>query len=289
MVHFLKKIIFFIPVYFFFINPIFAEYSPNRDPWIDHAIQVIYSTYGDVVSVDEKDKDLLKFGRNDNVGTGGATVMTLIDAETEEKYVFDNLITTISSESTSDLEPFRMEGHTYSGGDFSFVVVTGTLDGQNQVSLSTPVARSSRLEVTGTINLVGPVYVYENDTDTSGKPDTDTGVHMMLPAGENKSFKAATTTSSVDYWIITSWYCDVLEKTASYADCRLEFRDASTQGVFKSIDTISTSTYHRGVQYYNGPYKIIPKNSDVRIQAVASTSSVSVSAGITGVLAKVIE
>lgn len=51
--------------------------SDNYYFLVHHALEVIEDTYGDAVSVDLKKKDLLKFGRNEAVGTTEATIMTL--------------------------------------------------------------------------------------------------------------------------------------------------------------------------------------------------------------------
>ena len=77
---------------------------------IQNAIDVISDKYGDEVSVEQKKKNLFKFGRNASVGTTGATIMTLAGSETEETYVNRNLITTISSSSAGVImfEPYAI-------------------------------------------------------------------------------------------------------------------------------------------------------------------------------------
>lgn len=78
------------------------------------AEQVILSTYGDRVSVKEKDKFLVKWGKNPSVGSSVQhTVMELAGSETNETFVYDNLIDSFSTNNASNVNmPFKIEGHT---------------------------------------------------------------------------------------------------------------------------------------------------------------------------------
>lgn len=67
------------------------------DPEISYALQRILNSYGDECSVTEKSKALLKFGRNESVGTSSSTLMTLAGSETNETYVSTNAITHFAS------------------------------------------------------------------------------------------------------------------------------------------------------------------------------------------------
>lgn len=97
-------------------------------PLIRHAINEIYSTYGDVVSVNEKAKSLLKFGQNALVGTSQATVMTLPAGILAETYVTTNAIDSVSSSDNGDTQLVYVEGHTIDGdGNLTFISQTVTL------------------------------------------------------------------------------------------------------------------------------------------------------------------
>lgn len=255
------------------------------DPLLQQAINEIRSTYGVDVSTAQKQKSLLKFGRNENVGTGGATIMDFAGAETDETYVSTNAITHIASSSTSDTEVIRVEGHTIDGnGDLTFTVQSVTLAGQTKTPLSTPLARATRAYNAGSANLVGTVYVAEDVTFTSGVPQTASAVHVIIPAGKNQSRKASTAISAVDFWIVTNIYADVLEKTAASADVDLQVREKG--GVFRQVATLGVASDHQGRLDFVPPL-IIPANSDVRLRATASASSTDVSGGIQGYLASV--
>lgn len=253
------------------------------DYWIAKTIYDIKKDYGHDVSVAQKHKNLLKFGRNEEVQTSKTTVMTLPSGVQNETYVSDNLITTISSSNNSDTEVIRVEGHTVdANGDFTFTVQNITLTGQTQASLTTPLARCTRLANEGSTELLGTVYAYQDDTSTAGVPDTATLVHCMIPAGYQQSFKASTTISSQDYWLINNLGCSVLEKTASNADFTLEVRLKG--GVFRPIITITASN-GTTMDHEFIPPLVVPANSDIRVIAVASGANTDCAAHIQGTLA----
>ena len=273
------------------INPVTSgtgdyETATLHDPWVQHAIEVIESTYGDVVSIQDKDKDLLKFGRNQLVNTTKSTLMTLPVGIDNETYVSSNLITQISSSSGSDTGSVTIEGHTSSDGlTFTFTTQTLTLTGQTAKVLTTPLCRVSRVVNNGSSDLVGSIYVAETDALTAGVPQTAAKVHLIVVAGLNNSEKAATTISNNDYYILTGFYSDCLEKTAAFAVIHLEVREAGKTFVNK-VD-IAANTNANG-RYDFKPYLIVPKNSDVRLRATANAAGKDVSGGFSGVLASVV-
>ena len=261
------------------------EEATLHDPWVQHAIEVISTTYGDTVSIQAKDKDLLKFGRNQLVNTTKSTVMTLPAGIDNETYVSTNIITQISSSSGSDTVAVTVEGHTIAGGVFTFVTQQATLTGQTAVVLGTALARVSRVVNNGATDLVGSLYVAETNALTAGVPDTDAKVHLIVVAGINNSEKAATTISNNDYWILTGFYADCLEKTAAFGIVHLEIREAGKTFINK-ID-IACSTNFRGEHKF-APYLIVPKNADIRLRATANAAGKDISGGLGGVLAIVV-
>ena len=260
---------------------------PVGDPWLHHAEDIILSTYGDVVSIHAKQKDLLKFGRNELVGTSPATVMALPAGILNETYVTTNIITSVVSTAAGDTEEIVVEGHTTADGGLNFVFVsqTITLTGQTAATLTTPLARCSRAYNNNGTELTGVISVTETDTYTAGVPDTPAGVHLQISAGKQQSNKASTTMSSTDYWIITSFYCDYLKKTAGFADVELQVRLPGK--VFREQVTAGCSDGARGVHNFL-PYFICPKNSDIRLVATAGAASTPISGGIQGVLASIV-
>jgi len=253
------------------------------DPWIKHAQDIIYADYGVRVTMEDKLKDLLKFGRNESVGTSYATLMTLPGSELHETYVTTNIITSVSSSSASDTGDLVLEGHTVTGtgvdAEFTFVSQELTLTGTTVVDLTTEglvdMARVVRMYTSDDSDLVGDIYASQTDTyGTPGVPDTDAKVHCMIPAGNNQTLKTSTTLDNDTFWVVTGFYADMLKKTAAFADVVLETRYVGK--AFRERMTISASTYNRGNHTYK-PYFIIPPNTDIRLVAKADGSSTDIS------------
>lgn len=251
---------------------------------ITHAIAQIFGDYGDTVVV--KPKSLAKFGSNLLVGTDYATVMTLPAGVTDETYVSTNAITHVSSDDNGDDQEIVVEGHTISGTDLTFVVQTVTLTGNTKAALTTPLARVTRAYNNGTTDFAGQIYVFEDDTLSSGVPTTDSKVHLIVPSGENQSFKAATAVSKDDYWLLTGLVVSVNKKTAATVDFQVQIRQLGK--VFRTQFNVSvSSTGANSLEIPFNPCIIVPKNSDIRVRAIASTTGVACSARLRGYLALV--
>lgn len=261
---------------------------------IKQAINQIYADYGDTVSVEAKAKQLLKYGINPEVGTGWSTIWYTGQDQANETYVADNTnsIDSISSSNNSDTLTMTIEGHTMSGGNRTFVTQNVTLSGQTRVALTTPLNRSTRMFVaSGSVDHIGEMYVYENTSLTAGKPTNTAKIHLTMPAfsvsSANSSYKASTSLSSVDYWIVTGFHAALQEKTANlFAVVKLQYRRAGATWRDAS-DPIVLSSGGDTTRHFD-PYFIIPKNSDVRLIAQGSSAGISVSGGIDGYLAIIV-
>ena len=252
----------------------------TTDYWLNHAVNNVFNDFGDVISVEQKAKDLLKFGHNSAVGTTNTDIAHMPGTELHETYVTTNAINYISSDNGADTEVVNIEGHTVDGsGNFTFVFQTATLNGTTDVLLTTPLARVTRVYNNGSVPLVGTVSVHEGTTPT------DPQIHIIIEAGKQQSEKCSTTISDVDYWIITSVYADVLEKTSAFADITFEVRQKGK--IFRPVVTFSASNSGQGLHDFK-PYVVIPKNADVRLTAEAGGAGTDVSGGIQGVLASII-
>ena len=247
-----------------------------------------FSTYGDSISVYDKNKSLLKFGRFDTLG---ATYETVWSQGGDETYVTTNAIDTVSSSSASDTEVLYVEGHTVVGTGsssvFTFVAQTITLTGTTKAVLTTPLARVSRAYNISSNTLVGTIYVSEDDTHTTpGVPNTAAKIHLTIEAGENQSYKCATTFSGTDYFICTGGWASVNKKTTATVDFEMQVRLPGQ--LFRPVARVSCASAGLATTVINfTPHVIVPKNSDIRIQARASTTAVEVNAAFQGYLASV--
>lgn len=281
----------------------------SKDPYLEHAVQIIAGTYSDNVSVEEKKKDLLKFGRSEQVDntSGGWTIMTSPTGVQAERDLYTNDIDKVTSTSISDAGKILVvEGHTNSSGSLTFVQQDVTLDATNPTTtaatLTTPLRDITRsyLKASGTAgspqsDLVGTIYFYDDNggsvTIAAGVPSDTSYVHMMIRATMNQTEKCSTSVSSTDYWIVTGVYATMLTKsTAASAEISLFTRDVGNGGVWRKIfDTAcsfnGTTDAYRDIK----PYVIVPKNHDVKIVGYGDSASArSVAAGIFGVLAKIV-
>mgnify|MGYP000636883421 CR=1 FL=1 len=248
----------------------------------------IQSTFGDVVSIDKKAKSLLKFGKSAELNAD--TMETVWSYGGHETYVNDNLIDSISSSNVADNEEIYLECHTVEGTGtdqkFTFMTQTVNLNGRNRVPLPTPVARVSRAYNNNGTELVGGVYVYEDTPLTNGVPQDRTKVHAHIPQGFQQSFKAATTFSDEDYYILTGGFGSVSNKQAASVDFYLEVRTAGK--IFRQGAAVSASSTGGSWQIDLDPCIVIPKNADIRITCETGTGGAVVFGSFKGYLAKVI-
>lgn len=245
----------------------------------------IEATYGDRVSIDRKAKSLIKFGRSAELGTTGLETVWTVGGD--ETYVSSNSISYISSSSASDTQQITIEGHTVNAdGEFTFVVQTATLDGQNAVALDTDVARVSRAYNSDSTELAGRVVVYENATVVGGIPTDETKIHIDIPLGFQQSFKAATTFSKDDYYLVTGFYGAVSAKQAAAVDFYVEIRDKGKVFLPKGCFTASSTGGAADINL--DPAILVPKNADIRVRCETETNNAVVFGIFKGYLAKVL-
>lgn len=255
--------------------------SPTGDAKLDHAIQVIKSTYNDDVRV--KDKDVHKFGACIIYNTATAhTVFTAQDSNSfNEVYVTANAITHVVHSGTNTGVVIGLEGHTISGTASSFKVQTVTMNGQTPVALDTPLWRVSRAYTVGSTTLDGRMFVYEGGATTLGVPNASSATHLTLPEAQNQSEKAATTFSNVDYALVTGFWASIRRGGGGAgANADIVFEVRTYGGVFRQQVTVDVSRNGSSSIYVPAnPYFVVPPNSDVRIRALGDTLGAEIAAG----------
>lgn len=251
---------------------IILELRKNRkvDPWSELALASIYNETTDVCII--KPKTLFSIGRNGDLDTGAFE--TIWGVGGNETYLTTNTIDRIVSTSLLDVYVIKVEGHTVTGigvnAQFTFVVQEVTLNGQTDVSLTTPLARVSRIYNNNGTNLVGAISVFDTTgSSVAGVVSPTSAIHITIVAGEQESEKGATTFSNSDYGIITSISGGNSSRSTALLDFALEVREVGK--VFRSI-------YHWGVSTGSvtinlNPYIVIRKNSDIRIVARTNTNN----------------
>lgn len=245
----------------------------------------IYRQFGEFVSIHDKAKSLVKFGKSAALTTG--SLQTIWTVGGNETYVSTNIIDSISSSAIADLEEIYIEGHTVTGTGrdqkFSFVAQTVSLNGRTRVALPVPLARVSMAYNNNGELLTGRVVVYENTALTNGIPTDVSKIHIDIPLGLQESFKGATTFSDKDYFICTGGFGSVSLKQSGAADFYLEIREAGK--VFRQVAAISATSSSPWTIDLD-PAVVIPKNCDVRIRVETSANGVVVFGSFKGYLAK---
>jgi hypothetical protein len=268
---------------------------------IAQAERVVLSTYGDTVSVEAKAKNLNKFGTNITVGTTYETVARMQGTVANETFVTTNLIDSIVSSNAGDTtQTITIEGQTIDvDGNLTFVVQDAVLNGQTEVTLTTPLARATRMTVkaSGTFGtspaaLVGTVYVYDNtDGIVAGVPVTAAATKVLLDIDTTQSNKCATATSSTDYWFITEYECGIGNAAgpANRVTFKLERRDIKNGGAWVPVGReITVAVGNNSGAFLFQPLAIIPPNNDVRVVAKTDSSTCEVFAEVQGYLALIL-
>jgi hypothetical protein len=238
-----------------------------------HATKFIEDVYGDTVSIWEKGKPLVKFGKNDDLDTG--TRETIWETGGDETLKTANDIDIVVSTNAGDTQNVVIEGHTISGSDLTFVTQTATLNGTTNVSLTTPLARVTRLYNDDSTDFAGDITVEDNGTSVN--------LTVKGTNGENQSKKCATSLSSVDYWIITGIAGGVIGSVSATVEFELQVKEAGK--VWRTQYTFNSSNY---TEVKGDEYIIVKPNSDIRIVGTSGTNNTEAIAAIRGYLAVIV-
>ena len=273
--------------------------SIHEDFLISNCIDRILGDFGDDVFV--KPKILHKFGRTTNANADVKTTVAKFQSTgvVNEVLATGNSIDMVVSDSTADVGDINSEGH-YLDADLIkvFYPQLVTLNGQTPVALSQPYHRATRGAVAdGTIlipstNLVGNVYFYDSSVSTAvsaGVPIVPSATKLMIAAGNNQSEKAATSLSGRDYWLLSSVYAAIDRQTGSGVTAKVEVEYRAAGGVWLplGLELQLRTDGQNQIPLPLNPYRIVPKDSDVRMVATASANGTVVSGYMAGYLALV--
>jgi len=192
-----------------------------------------------------------------------------------------NTIDTVSSTNIGDTVELFIEGRIIDAdGDFVTVNQTVILNGQNKVVLDTPLARVMQIYNNNGVNLLGDVYIYEDDTILLGVPQTAALVHGYIILGDNQAANSLLTVEGDKFFAITELIVSVGTKTNAAAEFLLQVREQGK--VWRTVFNTSIPTTGGTFEFdLTVPY-VLPPNSDARILAETTGNNVEVSATIGG-------
>lgn len=270
----------------------------RTEPWCNIAVKFILDTFGDRVSVDSKRLSEINFGMNEDIVQDTETNISNLPAGQPQEFILAaNLIDTISTTDNSFTGDVFIQGHRIDGGDLIAVDQIVTLNGQNKVAIPIPLLIVDTAEDADEdlfSSLSDLVIIYEDTAISGGAPTDGSKVHLQFEALHRRSLKASATFGAKEYGLITQFFADINKKTAATADILIRIRQLGAgpgrrPGGFKTriIRSVS-STATNATHFEMRPYVIVPKNSIVTMNVIASKSQVSLSAGFNVITAGVI-
>lgn len=257
--------------------------GPYSDSWFELVRAEIKATYGHDVTINRK--SLHKFGRAEAIGTTETSINIL---SRDEVFPTTNAIDTISSTNAADTQVIRIEGMVLNGDStISFTVQTATLNGQNKVTLGTPLFRATRMSNNSDTATAGSVYIYQDGTVTGGIPDDLNDWHGTMDAGAQSTLKAGTTIASNNYFIMTRWDAFVNRQQNAAVDFRLKYNECGKHLPTKLFMSSRNTSSQASVSF--APFLIIPPKHDIRISAISTASGTAVNSSFFGFFADINE
>lgn len=249
----------------------------HNDPMIAYALNRIEREFEHRCSVNRK--DLNKFGGNPSVGT---SEVSLNSWGADEVFQTSNVTLVMSSSDAGDTAEVTIEYMELVGSDFHFRTMKATLNGQNKVTL--PAAGARWMRMYSSTSVAGDVYIYRDTAITGGAPDDLTFVHNSIPAGENQSQKAGTTIAYNNYFLVFSYWADVVKKTGADAVVRFKVREFGQD--FRTNPRRGAGSNRPLEAFFKSPPIILP-NSDIIITASSTVAATDITAGFSGSFADI--
>lgn len=243
--------------------------------------------FGENWSVSEFRRTLIKFGRSTNLAADVRSTLWEV-GPVHETYLMPadgNLITVISSTDALDVgHIIRVEGLYYDAdGRLVFLVQNVVSNGQNRVTLPTPLSRCTRLRDIDLFPLVGDLYAYQGagTTDTAGLPDDLDFTHNVLKGtlGLRQSFKGSATIGDKIALLVTDITFSISRRQATLIDFAFEVANFTVTGPnlpFGFLPAYGAITLNSAgktaINLALDPVIIIPPNHEVRAVATSSAS-----------------
>jgi hypothetical protein len=212
-----------------------------------------------------------KFGFNPDLDNGTEETIWAFGGDLE--YSTSDDIDTVSSSSASDTGTLTISGITKAG---VLTEQTVTMNGQTQVTLTTPLYRVNRMIYSHTADNVGNLYCYVNGSATAGVPDTSGDVRAYIGAGDGQTqLSVYTTPANATSFIRDLWF-SLGSKTSGGFDVVLRVRPDGGAWLTK---------FKGGVSFNGGSPPPIPEIAtlvgmyDIEVRATADTNNTALGTG----------
>lgn len=197
-----------------------------------------------------------------------------------ERYTYSTTadIDTISSSNAADTQQLIVIGLD---SDFNQIILTPTLNGQNKVTLATPLIRFFTMWNAGSTDLAGNVYCYVDGDITNGVPDVITTVRGYIEIGDNQALMCQWTVPNGK----TAYFYNIEFGLTSppqggRADFQAIFRENG--GVFRSAATFAmTSDGTTYTQILSPVPNTFPEKIDFSVLADVSANGIGFSTTFT--------
>ena len=223
--------------------------------------------FGNAPNFDTTDNDVTVWDGADDAGIN----------EMRYNYSTTAAIDTVSSSNAGDTQVLEIQGLD---STWSLSIQNATLNGQNQVTLTTSLIRVFRVKNIGVTDNAGSIYIFEQTVDVGGDgiPDDTTKIRAIIQPGNNQTLMAVFTIPFSKQGFMTSFFAGTsgAKKTATY---NVELRIRPFGGVFqlKHLSALSEDGSSHWNHLYQAPERI-PGRADIEMRAQINTTSVTESA-----------
>ena len=223
-----------------------------------------------------------KFGKNDDVDTGSFEDVW----EYGGTYTYQSSASVhyISSSDASDTEEITVIGLD---ANYDMQEINVTLAGQTKTQIGTgeTFIRVFRSYNNNGADLVGSVYVYEDDTVTAGVPDTATKIKATINNGNNQTLMAIYTVPADHTGYLMNVSASLSKKKDGISNVQLWTREQSKVFRLRDIFLLGSAGSSFVQKSFSPPIKIEEK-TDIRVAADSSVSDNGISASFDLVLIK---
>ena len=238
---------------------------------LNFAVRNIALTDSIDVDIWEKGRELIKYGRNDDLDSGITEQIWLQGGI--ETIPSTNVIDELVSTNAGDTQNVVIEGHTVDGsGNLTFVVQTPTLNGTTPVTLSTPLRDATRLYNNDSTDFIGTISVSDGSTD-----------YLITDGDNNQSLKCAASMASDTYWIMTKIKGSVKRANSAVVDFQLQTREKGK--VWRTRYSFSVSRDAGTYQVDLEPFIIMKPSSDMRVVGTSNAANTVAECAVHGYMA----